>query len=89
MNEIYNKAHEERGKRGKPIFLVNLKVSKTRFYGNSKKPHKTFSTIERKVSSGTIDQMKKDLKTQIFKLDNDYRIEEVEIISFHGYSHVQ
>jgi len=100
MNEIYDKALKEIGTRGAPIFLTNLVVSKSQFFGSSKVPKKTFLKAKKIVASGTIEQIKKDKQTLFSALVlilgdkkkastvdiKAYKIEEVEIVSFHGYS---
>lgn len=100
MNEIYKKAIDEQGEKGKPIFLANFRLSKSRFYGNSKVPHKSYQSANNIVCAGYIGIIKTEQrvmfnclvkclggKDQASKEDfTKWRIEEVEIVSFHGYS---
>lgn len=100
MNEVYKKAIEEQGERGKPIFLANFTISKSQTFGASKKVKKEFTKVKRVVCAGNLAQIKTDKlvlfnclvlllgdKKKAVKADfSKYAIEEIEIISFHGYS---
>lgn len=97
MNEIYKKAHSEANGK-KPIFLANLRVSKSKFFGTSKVAKKEFFDVKKIICSGTIDEIKADKRVLFSALvlllgDKEkankataYKLEGVEVISFHGYN---
>lgn len=94
MSAIYQKAIDEQGDRGAPIFLTNLTICSVRYYGT--KPKKTYFEVSEIVTKGTIKEIEKDpsalkraLKKHFGGKDRDegkYSVYAVEIISFHGYS---
>jgi hypothetical protein len=100
MNEIYQNAIDQQGEKGKPIFLANFRLSKSRFYGNAKTPSKSYVNVKQIVCAGKLGEIKADKsilysclvkvlgsKDSASKEDREkWKIEEVEIISFHGYS---
>jgi len=99
MNKTYNDALQEQGSHGKPIFLINVTLSKSQTFGASKRVKKEFFQIKKIVAAGTIEQVKQDPrvklsclvqllgKQQAFKAERSkYTIEDFEVLSFHGYS---
>lgn len=98
-NPVYVQAILNQGLKGKPIFCCDIQFYYLRSRGNKKV--KEFTTAKKIVVSGNLEQIKKDPKTlynclrytsskeDAHKADKSkYGIESIEIVSFHGYSHV-